>query len=192
MIHGLLCTHMGRPRGGAGGTCDAINFLLIYHSYSWEWKLTRIAVVALSILCLVLMCVYFLQLLSIATFFGGIFCFAAFCFKSLYVFIALFAIGELLVFATQVSLKVVPRSNLFLVCKYKIVHHINILVMLLQGPVNFVCLHCVKPSLRPLSIAMSTVAIHIFGDVPSSPLVGVLQVRIPGLIFYLYRYIMQG
>ncbi|KAI5661277.1 hypothetical protein M9H77_20600 [Catharanthus roseus] len=84
------------------------------------------------------------KLLSIATFFGGIFCFAAFCFKSLYVFIALFAIGELLVFATQ-------------------------------GPVNFVCLHCVKPSLRPLSIAMSTVAIHIFGDVPSSPLVGVLQ-----------------
>ncbi|PKI46557.1 hypothetical protein CRG98_033048, partial [Punica granatum] len=43
------------------------------------------------------------------------------------------------------------------------------------APVNFVCLHCVKPSLRPLSMAMSTVSIHIFGDVPSSPLVGVLQ-----------------
>jgi len=47
-----------------------------------------------------------------------------------------------------------------------------------QGPVNYVCLHCVKPSLRPLSMAMSTVAIHLFGDVPSSPLVGVLQVSL--------------
>ncbi|KAH0716281.1 hypothetical protein KY284_009186, partial [Solanum tuberosum] len=84
------------------------------------------------------------KLLSVATFFGAIFCFAAFCFKSLYAFIALFAIGELLVFATQ-------------------------------APVNYVCLHCVNPSMRPLSMAMSTVSIHIFGDVPSSPLVGVLQ-----------------
>ncbi|RZC44344.1 hypothetical protein C5167_037293 [Papaver somniferum] len=47
-----------------------------------------------------------------------------------------------------------------------------------QAPVNFVCLHCVKPSLRPISMAMSTVAIHIFGDVPSSPLVGLLQDRL--------------
>nr|XP_025884229.1 probable sphingolipid transporter spinster homolog 2 isoform X2 [Solanum lycopersicum] len=44
-----------------------------------------------------------------------------------------------------------------------------------KAPVNYVCLHCVKPSMRPLSMAMSTVSIHIFGDVPSSPLVGVLQ-----------------
>ncbi|KAH6773184.1 Major facilitator superfamily protein [Perilla frutescens var. frutescens] len=87
------------------------------------------------------------KLLSFATLFGAIFCFAAFCFHSLYVFLALFAIGELLVFATQ-------------------------------APVNFVCLHCVKPSLRPLSMAISTVSIHIFGDVPSSPLVGLLQDRI--------------
>ncbi|MBA0655744.1 hypothetical protein Goklo_008186, partial [Gossypium klotzschianum] len=43
------------------------------------------------------------------------------------------------------------------------------------APVNYVSLHCVKPSLRPLSMAMSTVSIHIFGDVPSSPLMGVLQ-----------------
>lgn len=84
------------------------------------------------------------KLLSAATFFGAAFCFGAFCFKNLYGFIALFSIGELLVFATQ-------------------------------GPVNYVCLHSVKPSLRPLSMAMSTVSIHIFGDVPSSPLVGVLQ-----------------
>lgn len=84
------------------------------------------------------------KLLSVATFLGAVCCFGAFCFKSLYGFIALFSIGEILVFATQ-------------------------------GPVNYVCLHCVKPSLRPLSMAMSTVSIHIFGDVPSSPLVGILQ-----------------
>ncbi|PON97126.1 Major facilitator [Trema orientale] len=84
------------------------------------------------------------KLLSGATFLGAIFCFSAFCLRSLYGFIALFAVGELLVFATQ-------------------------------APVNYVCLHCVKPSLRPLSMAMSTVSIHIFGDVPSSPLVGILQ-----------------
>ncbi|KAK2987428.1 hypothetical protein RJ640_018565 [Escallonia rubra] len=87
------------------------------------------------------------KLLSAATFFGAIFCFSAFCFKSLYVFLALFSIGELLVFATQ-------------------------------GPVNYVSLHTVKPSMRPLSMAMSTVSIHIFGDVPSSPLVGVLEDQI--------------
>ncbi|XP_078166594.1 major facilitator superfamily protein isoform X1 [Carex rostrata] len=84
------------------------------------------------------------KLLSGATFFGAIFCFSAFCFKSLYGFIPFFSIGELLVFATQ-------------------------------GPVNYICLHSVKPSMRPLSMAMSTVSIHIFGDVPSSPLVGFLQ-----------------
>lgn len=46
---------------------------------------------------------YFLQLLSGATFLGAIFCFSSFCFKSLYGFIALFSVGEILVFATQVS-----------------------------------------------------------------------------------------
>ncbi|KAK4375088.1 hypothetical protein RND71_005765 [Anisodus tanguticus] len=51
----------------------------------------------------------------------------------------------------------------------------ELFVFATQGPVNYVCLHCVKPSMRPLSMAMSTVSIHIFGDVPSSPLVGVLQ-----------------
>ncbi|KAH1122812.1 hypothetical protein J1N35_005972 [Gossypium stocksii] len=84
------------------------------------------------------------KLLSLTTFFGAIFCFTAFCFKNMYAFLALFSVGELLVFA-------------------------------IQGPVNYICLHCVNPSLRPLSMAISTVSIHIFGDVPSSPLVGVLQ-----------------
>ncbi|KAL5704748.1 hypothetical protein ACHQM5_023130 [Ranunculus cassubicifolius] len=84
------------------------------------------------------------KVLSGATFLGAIFCFGAFCSRSLYGFIALFAIGELLLFAAQ-------------------------------APVNFVCLHCVEPSLRPLSMALNTILIHLLGDVPSSPLVGVLQ-----------------
>ncbi|CAL1409793.1 unnamed protein product [Linum trigynum] len=54
----------------------------------------------------------------------------------------------------------------------------EVLVFATQAPVNYVCLHCVKPSLRPLSMAISTVAIHLFGDVPSSPLVGLLQDQI--------------
>lgn len=54
---------------------------------------------------------------------------------------------------------------------------ISMIKLVLQGPVNYICLHCVKPNLRPLSVAISTVSIHIFGDVPSSPLVGLLQVR---------------
>jgi MFS family permease len=44
-----------------------------------------------------------------------------------------------------------------------------------QGPVNFVTLRCVTPVLRPLSMAMSTVVIHVFGDVPSAPIVGAFQ-----------------
>ncbi|KAL8195291.1 hypothetical protein R6Q57_025694 [Mikania cordata] len=87
------------------------------------------------------------KLLSTTTFFGAVFCFSAFCFSNMYIYLVLFLIGEILVFATQ-------------------------------GPVNFVCLHTVKPSLRPLSMAMSTVSIHIFGDVPSSPLVGLLQDKV--------------
>ncbi|EPS57990.1 hypothetical protein M569_16826, partial [Genlisea aurea] len=87
------------------------------------------------------------KILSISTFIGAAFCFGAFCMKGLYGFLALFAVGELLVFATQ-------------------------------APVNFVCLRCVRPSMRPLSMAISTVSIHVFGDVPSSPLVGLLQDRI--------------
>lgn len=51
----------------------------------------------------------------------------------------------------------------------------ELLIFATQGPVNYVALHCVTPNLRPLAMAISTVSIHIFGDVPSSPLVGVLQ-----------------
>uniref|UniRef100_A0A2P2L7T4 Major facilitator superfamily (MFS) profile domain-containing protein n=1 Tax=Rhizophora mucronata TaxID=61149 RepID=A0A2P2L7T4_RHIMU len=42
------------------------------------------------------------KLLSGATFLGAIFCFSGFCLTSLYGFIILFSVGELLVFATQV------------------------------------------------------------------------------------------
>ncbi|KAH9712516.1 putative sphingolipid transporter spinster [Citrus sinensis] len=41
------------------------------------------------------------KLLSAATFLGAIFCLTAFCLSSLYGFLALFTVGELLVFATQ-------------------------------------------------------------------------------------------
>ncbi|XP_016201107.1 probable sphingolipid transporter spinster homolog 2 isoform X1 [Arachis ipaensis] len=51
----------------------------------------------------------------------------------------------------------------------------ELLIFATQAPVNYISLHCVKPNLRALSMAISTVSIHIFGDVPSSPLVGILQ-----------------
>lgn len=84
------------------------------------------------------------KLLSITTFIGTVFCFASFVSRSLLLFIPLFSLGELFIFATQ-------------------------------GPVNFLSLQCVSTELRPLAMAVSTVCIHIFGDVPSSPLVGLLE-----------------
>ncbi|XLT36186.1 hypothetical protein HN873_067478, partial [Arachis hypogaea] len=51
----------------------------------------------------------------------------------------------------------------------------ELLIFATQAHVNYVSLHCVKPILRALSMAISTISIHIFGDVPSSPLVGILQ-----------------
>jgi hypothetical protein len=47
-------------------------------------------------------------------------------------------------------------------------------------------------------MAMSTVAIHVFGDVPSSPLVGVLEVRFLEILgctfysFYLQSYLSRN
>ncbi|KAI5071219.1 hypothetical protein GOP47_0013470 [Adiantum capillus-veneris] len=84
------------------------------------------------------------KLLSIATFIGAIFCLASFVSSTLLLFIPLFSLGELFVFATQ-------------------------------GPVNYLTMQCVSSELRPLAMAVSTVCIHVFGDVPSSPLVGLLQ-----------------
>ncbi|XP_010463476.1 PREDICTED: probable sphingolipid transporter spinster homolog 1 [Camelina sativa] len=54
----------------------------------------------------------------------------------------------------------------------------EIIIFAPQAPVNYVCLHCVRPNLRPLSMATSTVLIHILGDVPSSPLYGKMQDRL--------------
>ena len=51
----------------------------------------------------------FFQLLSVTTFIGAGFCFGAFCFKSMYAFLAFFAIGELLIFATQVISSLMPN-----------------------------------------------------------------------------------
>lgn len=44
-----------------------------------------------------------------------------------------------------------------------------------QGPVNTLILGSASEELRPLATAMSTICIHVFGDVPSSPLMGALQ-----------------
>jgi len=43
----------------------------------------------------------------------------------------------------------------------------------------------VTPVLRPLSMAMSTVVIHVFGDVPSAPIVGAFQVSCMVALFFL-------
>lgn len=59
-------------------------------------------------------CFCFLQLLSMATFLGAIFCFVAFCSKNMYGFLVLFAIGELLVFATQVIFFINRHFSLWL------------------------------------------------------------------------------
>eukprot|EP00898_Chlorokybus_atmophyticus_P002723 jgi/Chlat1/3451/Chrsp23S03766 len=44
-----------------------------------------------------------------------------------------------------------------------------------QGPVALTVLWCVPTQLRSAAMALMTVAVHIFGDVPSPPLLGLLQ-----------------
>ncbi|KAG2496928.1 hypothetical protein HYH03_004934 [Edaphochlamys debaryana] len=48
-------------------------------------------------------------------------------------------------------------------------------IFLLQAPVAAVGMWCVPPELRPMGASLMTVAIHLLGDVPSPPLVGLLQ-----------------
>lgn len=84
------------------------------------------------------------RLLTIATFIGGAACFVSFLSGTLIIFIPLFALGELFLFATQ-------------------------------GPVNTLILDSASEELRPLATAVSTICIHVFGDVPSAPLVGAMQ-----------------
>ncbi|KAJ7569221.1 hypothetical protein O6H91_01G067500 [Diphasiastrum complanatum] len=85
-------------------------------------------------------------------------------FKLLAVFTALGAIGCLSAFlSTSITFFI-----LFLIVG-------EFFIFAVQGPVNYATLQCVPSNQRALSMAMSTVMIHVFGDVPSSPLVGVLQ-----------------
>ena len=42
----------------------------------------------------------------------------------------------------------------------------------LQAPVTRIILTAVPPPLQPLALSLQTVAIHVFGDVPSPPLAG--------------------
>ncbi len=43
------------------------------------------------------------------------------------------------------------------------------------APSNALVLWSVPPELRPLAVAASVIAMHVFGDVPSAPLLGLLQ-----------------
>lgn len=47
-----------------------------------------------------------------------------------------------------------------------------------QAPVAAIGMWCVPPELRPLGASLMTVSIHLLGDVPSPPLVGLLQQRL--------------
>ncbi|GJP47524.1 hypothetical protein CLOM_g6707 [Closterium sp. NIES-68] len=52
-------------------------------------------------------------------------------------------------------------------------------IFAIQGPANIVSLQCVPSNLRALAIAAATVVAHLIGDVPSPPILGLLQVRLP-------------
>ncbi|CAI6004176.1 unnamed protein product [Closterium sp. NIES-65] len=49
-------------------------------------------------------------------------------------------------------------------------------IFAIQGPANIVSLQCVPSNLRALAIAAATVVAHLLGDVPSPPILGLLQV----------------
>lgn len=48
----------------------------------------------------------------------------------------------------------------------------------MQAPGNAVCMWSVPTQLRPFAMSMSVVAIHVLGDVPSPPLMGLMQGRL--------------
>ncbi|EFJ49042.1 hypothetical protein VOLCADRAFT_59957 [Volvox carteri f. nagariensis] len=54
----------------------------------------------------------------------------------------------------------------------------QLVIFLLQAPVAATGMWCVPPELRPLGASLTTVSIHLLGDVPSPPLVGLLQTRL--------------
>jgi len=94
-------------------------------------------------------------------------------FKLLAVSMALGATGCLFVFLSRSLAVFIP---LFAIGEF--------FLFATQGLVNFVTLRSVTPVLRPLSMAMSTVLIHIFGDVPSAPIVGAFQVSCMVALFF--------
>ena len=66
----------------------------------------------------------------------------------------------------------VTRSFTAFMCLFALA---QLALFTLQSPVAALGMWCVPPGLRPLGISMMTVTIHLLGDVPSPPLVGLLQ-----------------
>mmetsp|Transcript_5787 Transcript_5787/g.10034 ORF Transcript_5787/g.10034 Transcript_5787/m.10034 type:complete len:512 (-) Transcript_5787:461-1996(-) len=54
----------------------------------------------------------------------------------------------------------------------------QLLIFMLQAPAVAVQMWCVPPVLRPLGASLTTVCIHLLGDVPSPPALGWLQSRL--------------
>ena len=48
----------------------------------------------------------------------------------------------------------------------------------LQSPMAALGMWSVPPQLRPLGISLMTVTIHLFGDVPSPPILGLIQTEL--------------
>lgn len=57
-------------------------------------------------------------------------------------------------------------------------------LFLLQSPVAALGMWTVPPVLRPLGISLMTVSIHLLGDVPSPPLLGLIQTALAEVIAY--------
>jgi fucose permease len=51
----------------------------------------------------------------------------------------------------------------------------ELLIFASTGPVNSVILNVVKPGERATAVALSILAIHLLGDVPSPPLIGLIS-----------------
>mmetsp|Transcript_11542 Transcript_11542/g.32032 ORF Transcript_11542/g.32032 Transcript_11542/m.32032 type:complete len:289 (+) Transcript_11542:3-869(+) len=53
-----------------------------------------------------------------------------------------------------------------------------ILIFSIQGPINIVAMWTTPYILRPFACALYTVSIHVFGDVPSAPIAGMVHDRL--------------
>lgn len=56
--------------------------------------------------------------------------------------------------------------------------HEDVIVLFSQAPVAALGMWLVPPLLRPLGISLMTITIHLLGDVPSPPLLGLLQSKL--------------